>query len=581
MIPDRGFPARVTGLVLMLAVVLGWTNLSPASDRYYSLHVGSYKTAGEAEREAARLASGGLTPMIRLESVKGKGRWRRVYVGAFDTPDQAVEAGRQWKSRQLIPYYRVTAMTGPKPSPVRAPKPKPTSKASEPDFSAVHSGPDQAFKKIVYGRYVASFKYRHLAEAEAEGLTRFGWPASVSEERVRGVMWYRVYLLPPGGRAGYGLAAGELRGFDILADMSGSPGEFGRTGPPRDEDEASSCPEYSRYGARLELLRRINRAVPAGAFQAGLRESRFKVPKSPADLSDNVKIAVKTRGRTVGGFSALRWGVLAYNREDFGRAVEGIRPCPQRAPLSLAVAATTEDLAVIPDRKALIIISDFNRTWDFDDPVEEARKLVDRYGDGLCLYVISLDASAEGLAAARAMAAIAKCGRYYDGCRLLADAQYFQAMIRDIFQGFLGAGCDDRDGDGVCDDQDRCPRTPRGALVDKRGCWMAALAPFFDFDQARVKKEYLPGLKWAADIILENPGILVEVAGHTDSVGTGQYNMKLGMRRAVSVRKWLLHYGVDPGRLRLRSYGETKPLVRNDSAMNRARNRRVELHVLK
>lgn len=138
----------------------------------------------------------------------------------------------------------------------------------------------------------------------------------------------------------------------------------------------------------------------------------------------------------------------------------------------------------------------------------------------------------------------------------------------------------DSDGDGVPDHLDECPNTPRGAPVDERGCWVAAYANYFDFDRYVVKRKYLPILRQAASILNANPRLNVELAGHTDSVGTDEYNMELGRKRAEAVKRILVQYGVSADRLMVQSYGESKPIADNGTDAGRAKNRRVEINVL-
>lgn len=76
------------------------------------------------------------------------------------------------------------------------------------------------------------------------------------------------------------------------------------------------------------------------------------------------------------------------------------------------------------------------------------------------------------------------------------------------------------------------------------------------------------------------PGLTIEVAGHTDNTGNPADNLTLSAARASSVVKYLTDRGVSEGRLRPRGYGDTKPLVPNDSEDNRAKNRRTEFTIL-
>jgi outer membrane protein OmpA-like peptidoglycan-associated protein len=79
------------------------------------------------------------------------------------------------------------------------------------------------------------------------------------------------------------------------------------------------------------------------------------------------------------------------------------------------------------------------------------------------------------------------------------------------------------------------------------------------------------------DVFIRFPNIkLVEIQGHTDSKGKHEYNMKLSQDRADAVRDWLLQAGIEPSRMVARGYGPDYPLTSNDTAANRAKNRRVQ-----
>lgn len=82
-----------------------------------------------------------------------------------------------------------------------------------------------------------------------------------------------------------------------------------------------------------------------------------------------------------------------------------------------------------------------------------------------------------------------------------------------------------------------------------------------------------------AGIVLAHPGLRLEVEGHTDSVGSDDYNMKLSDQRAKSVREYLMAQGITDDNITARGFGETTPVAANDSAAGRQQNRRVELVV--
>jgi outer membrane protein OmpA-like peptidoglycan-associated protein len=96
--------------------------------------------------------------------------------------------------------------------------------------------------------------------------------------------------------------------------------------------------------------------------------------------------------------------------------------------------------------------------------------------------------------------------------------------------------------------------------------------------------ELMPGayaeLQRIAGVINDDRSTSVIVEGHTDSDGSNEYNQLLSERRANAVRTALISYGVDPRRITAYGYGETRPLVNNDTAYNKARNRRVEITIV-
>ena len=141
----------------------------------------------------------------------------------------------------------------------------------------------------------------------------------------------------------------------------------------------------------------------------------------------------------------------------------------------------------------------------------------------------------------------------------------------------VAAGPGDEDGDGVTDDKDACPGTPKGIAVDERGCWALSSEVLFDFDKSVVKAEFYPFLNDTKKIFDDYPTMRVQIDGHTDSVGTDAYNQKLSERRANAVKNYLINkVGIEASRLKAVGYGESRPAFPNDSAENRDKNRRVE-----
>lgn len=164
----------------------------------------------------------------------------------------------------------------------------------------------------------------------------------------------------------------------------------------------------------------------------------------------------------------------------------------------------------------------------------------------------------------------------------------------------------DSDGDGVADDLDQCPGTPAGTTVDAAGCPVvsapACKAPEpgekldlsgcasgdvivlkgvnFEFNQSRLTANARTILDGVAEALQAAPTTNVEVGGHTDALGSDDYNQRLSERRACAVARNLVGQGVEAGRLTPAGHGETQPLADNETDEGRELNRRVELKIL-
>jgi OmpA-OmpF porin, OOP family len=140
--------------------------------------------------------------------------------------------------------------------------------------------------------------------------------------------------------------------------------------------------------------------------------------------------------------------------------------------------------------------------------------------------------------------------------------------------------------------KEACATTPASLQEQKRTAESAATAALqkemlekgravidieFDYDKAVVKRHYHQELKKFADVIQANPALHVVIEGHTDNVGSRDYNMKLSLKRAESVRVYLVkQFGVKAIRLTSKGYGMSKPIAGNQTAEGRMKNRRVE-----
>jgi OmpA-OmpF porin, OOP family len=145
-------------------------------------------------------------------------------------------------------------------------------------------------------------------------------------------------------------------------------------------------------------------------------------------------------------------------------------------------------------------------------------------------------------------------------------------------------GCPlDTDGDGVPDHQDKCPQTPQGATVDEVGCMKQLILNNVEFvvDSSELTAGAKASLNQVADALRGRPDVKsISVIGHTDNTGSDAYNLRLSERRAAAVADYLRRSGAS-SRFVSSGRGESQPIADNTTEQGRARNRRVELNVVR
>lgn len=98
----------------------------------------------------------------------------------------------------------------------------------------------------------------------------------------------------------------------------------------------------------------------------------------------------------------------------------------------------------------------------------------------------------------------------------------------------------------------------------------------FDFDSYSVKNSVKNSLDGLAKALVENGDIKLKIDGHTDFIGTEQYNFNLSLKRANSIKKYLVTKGVQANNISVEGYGKQNPVASNKTEQGRAKNRRVE-----
>jgi outer membrane protein OmpA-like peptidoglycan-associated protein len=112
---------------------------------------------------------------------------------------------------------------------------------------------------------------------------------------------------------------------------------------------------------------------------------------------------------------------------------------------------------------------------------------------------------------------------------------------------------------------------------EARGTIVSLPDVLFDFDQATLKRDVEFNLVKVATILNQFPEMRIQVEGHTDNIGSPDYNLDLSQRRAQAVHDFLVSQGVAAERMTVQGYGMTRPVADNGTDEGRAKNRRVDL----
>ena len=151
---------------------------------------------------------------------------------------------------------------------------------------------------------------------------------------------------------------------------------------------------------------------------------------------------------------------------------------------------------------------------------------------------------------------------------------------------YNGCPIPDTDDDGVNDEEDSCANEP--GIPELHGCPpvtkevkaavdMAAKNIFYKLGSFELLPASYVALDEVVRILNENPDLLLDIEGHTDSVGSSYINKQLSAKRASAIFNYLVSKGIDPNRIMTIGYGSEKPIADNSTEEGRAKNRRVEM----
>jgi OOP family OmpA-OmpF porin len=332
--------------------------------------------------------------------------------------------------------------------------------------------------------------------------------------------------------------------FLILLDASGSMGD--------------KYKGQTKFTTAEQLVSRMNQTIPGGM---------------------DLKAAVRTFGAGFSSDTKSTFGPGAYSKEGLEASL-GKVSYGGFTPIGKAVNASGVDKASLSGTSAVILVSDGKQNVG-EDAVKAAKMVKEKFGDNVCFYTILVGDDPAGKATMEEIANTGNCG-FATTADVVYSSEGMASFVKGAFCGgqapapMVVAVIGDSDGDGILDNLDKCPNTPKGATVNQYGCWAYQGDILFDFDKYDIKPAAYPILDEALVVYQKNPGLRVEVQGFTDSIGTEEYNQGLSERRADAVRNYLVERGVDPKKISTKGYGELNPVASNDTKEGRALNRRVE-----
>ncbi|NCD24019.1 MAG: VWA domain-containing protein [Deltaproteobacteria bacterium] len=336
----------------------------------------------------------------------------------------------------------------------------------------------------------------------------------------------------------------KVDNFIFLVDTSGSM------------DDKYVDSKETKISLAKSILERINKMLPELGYNGGLNTA------APA-----------MELKAVEPYQAAAYGAAIANIP----TVIGSRPTP----LGVGLASLEPALKNMVGRNAVIIVSDGQENQGIET-LAVASELSEKYG--VCFHTIGFADSVNGnQELLDKLTALKSCGVSTSAAQVADDAA-LENFVRAVFYDVAPVEIDpcslDDDNDGIGNCQDKCADTPNDLVVDADGCPIPVVVKLkvnFDYDKADVKPQYHQELADFAEFMKQYPGVFVEIDGHTDSDGSDAYNQKLSLRRANSVRTYLIQkLGMDSTQLTAIGFGESKPVASNATDAGKAENRRIE-----
>jgi len=148
----------------------------------------------------------------------------------------------------------------------------------------------------------------------------------------------------------------------------------------------------------------------------------------------------------------------------------------------------------------------------------------------------------------------------------------------DTDDGGVADGAEVKIGTNPLDSKDDIAK-PTTTIILEKGKKVILRGVNFETNKATLTGDSQDILEVAYNSLVANPDVQVEISGHTDSMGSDEYNQALSLRRAQAVKNWLVQRGIKSDRMKTVGKGEKEPVASNDTTDGRAENRRIEFYV--
>ena len=312
----------------------------------------------------------------------------------------------------------------------------------------------------------------------------------------------------------------KVDNFILFVDQSGSMGMKG------DND-------LKKIELTVKNIMALNKAIPELGYNSGMYlfapfATQYDMKPYNAATVDSAAAAIDT-------------GFEIFNRQ---------------TPMGAGFDGIDGPLSGLSGKTALIIFTDGASNVG-SDPVAKAQELYSKYGNNLCVHVVSYADTPTGETVIAGIRAAFPCTVPADAATF-ADETALKNFVKAVFY------------DDVAD----AAPAPAPVPMAKE---TISFNLNFGFDKHNITDEMTPILDTAKSILEKDAAASYVISGHTDASGSDAYNQALSERRAASVMNWLVANGIDASRMEAIGFGEAQPKYDNETKEGRRLNRRVEI----